>query len=38
MRVEVIGHQWWFEFHYPDHDIDTANELVIPRVGRPVWR
>jgi cytochrome c oxidase subunit II len=17
MRVEVIGHQWWFEFHYP---------------------
>jgi cytochrome c oxidase subunit II len=30
MRVEVIGHQWWFEFHYPGHDIDTANELVIP--------
>ena len=30
MRVEVIGHQWWFEFHYPDYDIDTANELVMP--------
>jgi hypothetical protein len=30
MRVEVIGHQWWFEFHYPDHGIDTANILVMP--------
>ncbi len=30
MVVEVIGHRWWFEFHYPDHDIYTANELVMP--------
>lgn len=30
MRVEVIGHQWWFEYHYPDRDITTANILVIP--------
>lgn len=30
MRIEVIGHQWWFEYHYPDHDIDTANVLVMP--------
>ena len=30
MRVEVTGHQWWFEYHYPDQDIDTANVLVIP--------
>ncbi len=30
MRVEVIGHQWWFEYHYPDYDIDTANVMVIP--------
>jgi len=30
MRVEVTGHQWWFEYHYPDHDIDTANVLVMP--------
>lgn len=30
MRVEVIGHQWWFEYHYPDYGIDTANELVMP--------
>lgn len=35
MRVEVTGHQWWFEYHYPDYDIDTANVLVIP-AGREV--
>ena len=35
MRVDVIGHQWWFEFHYPDYDIDTANVLVMP-VGEEV--
>jgi cytochrome c oxidase subunit II len=28
--VEVIGHRWWFEYYYPDFDIYTANELVIP--------
>ena len=28
--VEVIGHQWWFEFKYPDHDVITAGELHIP--------
>ena len=33
--VEVIGHRWWFEFYYPDHDIYTANEMIIP-VDRPV--
>jgi len=35
MRVEVVGHQWWFEYHYPDQDIDTANVMVIP-VGQEV--
>jgi cytochrome c oxidase subunit 2 len=30
MVVEVIGHQWWFEYHYPDQGIDTANVMVIP--------
>ncbi|MEX2328435.1 MAG: cytochrome c oxidase subunit II [Nitriliruptoraceae bacterium] len=30
MVVEVTGHRWWFEFHYPEHDIYTANELVMP--------
>jgi cytochrome c oxidase subunit 2 len=35
MRVQVIGHQWWWEFRYPDLGIVTANELHLP-VGVPV--
>jgi cytochrome c oxidase subunit 2 len=35
MAVDVIGHQWWFEYYYPDHDVWTANELVIP-AGREI--
>ena len=35
LEVTVIGHQWWWEFHYPDQNIVTANELVIP-VDTPV--
>lgn len=31
--VEVTGHQWWWEFHYPEYGITTANELYLP-VGR----
>ena len=30
MRVEVIGHQWWWEVHYPDLQLVTANEVHIP--------
>jgi len=30
MEVEVIGHQWWFEFYYPDAEVRTANEMVVP--------
>lgn len=30
MEVEVIGHQWWFEYRYPDSGVTTANVLVIP--------
>ena len=33
--VEVIGHQWWWEFRYPDLGIITANEIHVP-VGRTV--
>jgi cytochrome c oxidase subunit II len=33
--VEVIGHQWWFEFRYPEYGIITANELRVP-TGRKV--
>jgi cytochrome c oxidase subunit II len=35
LEVQVIGHRWWWEFYYPDWDIYTANELVIP-VDTPV--
>lgn len=35
LRVEVIGHQWWWEYRYPDLGIVTANELHLP-VGRAV--
>ncbi len=30
LAVEVYGHRWWFEYYYPDYDIYTANELIIP--------
>jgi cytochrome c oxidase subunit 2 len=31
IRVEVIGHRWWWEYRYPDHGgFVTANEIVIP--------
>lgn len=34
LQVNVTGHQWWFEFEYPDAGngtrITTANELRIP--------
>lgn len=35
LRVEVIGHQWWWEFRYPDEKVVTANELHVPS-GRKV--
>jgi cytochrome c oxidase subunit 2 len=35
LQIEVIGHQWWWEFRYPQLGIITANELVVP-VGREV--
>lgn len=35
LTVQVIGHQWWWEVVYPEHDIVTANEIHIP-VGAPV--
>ena len=30
LRVEVGGHQWWWEFNYPQQKITTANELHLP--------
>ena len=35
MLIQVAGHQWWWEFQYPDLGITTANELYVP-VGQPV--
>lgn len=28
--VEIVGHQWWWEVRYPDHDVTTANEIGVP--------
>jgi cytochrome c oxidase subunit 2 len=35
LTIEVIGHQWWWEFRYPEYNLTTANELHVP-VGRTV--
>jgi cytochrome c oxidase subunit 2 len=41
MTVEVIGHQWWWEFRYPGTGVTTANELHLPvstpALKRPVF-
>ena len=36
LPIQVIGHQWWWEYQYPDRGIVTANELHVP-VGTPVY-
>lgn len=41
LRVQVIGHQWWWEYRFPDElgdgrEVVVANELVVP-TDRPVW-
>ncbi len=30
IKVVAIGHQWWWEFQYPELGIITANQLVVP--------
>ena len=40
LRIDVTGHQWWWEVEYPDNAVPqnivtTANEIHVP-VGRPV--
>ena len=35
MHVKAIGHQWWWEFQYPDLSIVTSDELHIP-VGQKI--
>ena len=29
-EIQIIGHQWWFEYQYPDSGVTTANVMVIP--------
>ena len=35
LKVDVIGHQWWWEFRYQELGLVTANELHLP-LGRAV--
>lgn len=35
LRIEVIGHQWWWEFRYPEEGIEAGNQFYIP-TGRPI--
>jgi cytochrome c oxidase subunit 2 len=30
LKVTVVGHQWWWEYRYPDLGIVSANELHVP--------
>jgi cytochrome c oxidase subunit 2 len=30
LEVEVVGHQWWWEFRYPSYNFATATDLHIP--------
>lgn len=30
VKIRIVGHQWWWEVHYPDYGIVTANEIHIP--------
>ncbi len=33
--VEVVGHQWWWEFRYPEYNLVTAGDMHVP-TGRTV--
>ncbi len=35
LEIQVIGHQWWWEFRYPHEHLVTANEVHVP-LGRTV--
>jgi cytochrome c oxidase subunit 2 len=30
VQIEVVGHQWWWEFRYPQYGVTTANEVYMP--------
>ena len=31
LKVKAVGHQWWYEFQYPDSGIVTASDMYIPK-------
>lgn len=35
LRIDVVGHQWWWEVRYPGAGVRLVDELRLP-VGRPV--
>lgn len=35
LKIKVIGHQFWWEFQYPDQKVVTAQDLYIP-VGKKI--
>jgi cytochrome c oxidase subunit 2 len=35
LTIEIIGHQWWWEYRYPDQQVIIANELHLP-TGTPI--
>lgn len=35
LEIQVYGHQWWWEFRYPQYNVVTANEIYLPK-GRTV--
>lgn len=35
LQIDVTGHQWWWEFRYPEYGVTTANEIYLP-AGRTV--
>jgi cytochrome c oxidase subunit 2 len=35
IQIEVLGHQWWWEFRYKELGVITANEMHVP-VGKTV--
>jgi cytochrome c oxidase subunit 2 len=30
IHIQVVGHQFWWQFKYGDYDINTASEILIP--------
>lgn len=30
LEIEVVGHQFWWEVRYPEHEVVTANEIRVP--------